>query len=574
MVEMDPGLRLQIELGINLLFVTVMTFFLVYIFVNSRRTRVQRCYCFLHTVVILLFIANFSVEIAPDIRSRWICIAATHIIKIHFDVLFIIYIRHIFKTRFRINFIIVMVVLYIITGTLLIVTNPVHHLFIREMTEQKTTFGILYYIIMGTGYCLLTIGMLLNIKTRIIKMDNLPYRIFSSVLALAGILFVHLSIMRISLLPFDIFPLLILACFTAYFIGGCKYGMFDIMSVGSRLGFEMFTDALLVIGRKGRVLYRNKACTLLEEKTLSYILAGFYSQSEAKPTRWKGSVSDLEIPEENGIRYLTVSIKPIRRGVFSSGKTILVIRDNTKINSAIRSLSEKNQYLEEMHESVKMLSEDARRLAVLSERNLMAKEIHDVMGHSLILALNTLESNKLLRTDSSAALKRIEQAVSEIGDSLKEIASTGYDESILPDPDEPLPKKVHHTMLAEKLRTLAVRLSGAGIVLETAAIDDLSDCEGKVLNAILRICQESITNAIKHGKASRIALSVKRKQDKIELLIVDNGRGSTGIIKGNGLTGMEERVKELQGNISFSSFEDQEGFMVRAVIPEAMSSGG
>ncbi len=95
----------------------------------------------------------------------------------------------------------------------------------------------------------------------------------------------------------------------------------------------------------------------------------------------------------------------------------------------------------------------------------------------------------------------------------------------------------------------------------------MDSCQKKITNDIYRICQESVTNAIKHGNAEKIAISIKNRSGFIELYILDNGKGCGEIIKGTGLSSMESRVQRLGGTINFSSFEGQEGFMVRAGIP-------
>ncbi len=572
-MEITSVLRLQIESGINLFFITVMTGFLVYIFINSKRTRVMYCYCLMHALLILLFAFNFASMISPDFSIRKFCIAATYIVKLFFDVLFILYIRHFFDpVRKLIS--LALVIIYIAAGSILIVTDPLHHLFIRKMTDTETFFGILYFICMAAGYAIQTAGMICIMKYRVGRLDNQAYRIVSSIIALVSIMFLHLSLLKIVSIPVDIFPLLILTGFAVYFIGALKYGMFDTISHGSSRSVEMYTDAILIINKKGKVRYKNKACDMLDEKTLKEILGRLHNGSlQHKPARWKGSKTDMEITQADGTRYLSVSAKPVRSGLFSSGKTIIIIHDNTKIFSAINSLSEKNQYLQEMNESIKMLAEDTKKLAVLSERNRLAKEIHDVIGHSLILALNTMESNKLLGNDIPSAMRRINQAVSEICSSLDEVSSARGNEAG-PENAEAAnrlsaagPEGTCRTKLLERLATLAARLSESGIALELAAMDDLDGCRENVINTIFRVCQESVTNAIKHGQASRITISIRSKAGSVELFIVDNGKGCINFEKGTGLTGMEERVRELNGTISFGSFEDREGFMVRAGIP-------
>jgi len=437
------------------------------------------------------------------------------------------------------------------------------------MTPTENVFGLLYYVIMGVGYILQTAGMISIMSIWVGKLDNIVYRVMSSVLALVSMLFLHLYLLRVYKMPVDYFPLLIQAGFTVYFIGGNKFGMFDIIPYGSRHGLELFTDALLIIGSKGQIDYKNKACGLLEEKTLYQILGRFLPQFVNKPVKRKEIKQDVEISESDGIKHFTVTVKPIKPGLFSTGKTIFIIHDNTAIFNAINRLSEKNQFLEEMNENIKELAEDAKNLTVLSERNLLAKEIHDVMGHSLILALNTMESNKLLRNDRITAVRRIEQAITEINNSLDEIAVSGTDESTLADMQDLLaePANPLRNMLFEKLEALASKLSATGIQLEVTSQGNLTACNDKVNGTIYRICQESVTNAIKHGHATRITISVKVKDNTIEMFIVDNGRGSVGFNMGNGLTGMEERVNDLNGTISFRSFEDNTGFLVRATIP-------
>ena len=570
-MEVSLILKLQIELGIHLLFITIMTGYLTYIILNSKRSKMLFCYCFLHGLLILLFTCNFLAMIAPEISVRWHCLAVSHIVKLVFDVLFILYIliRFSFKSRFVKILTLVLVIAYVTAGAWIILTNPSHHLFIKEMTPYENVFGVLYYVIMGVGYILQTAGMICIIKFWIKKLDNIAYRLLSSFLALASMLFLHLYLLRIFRMSVDFFPLLILAGFTVYLIGGIKFGMFDIIPHGSRHGLELFTDALLIIGNKGEILYKNKACGLLEEKTLLQILGRFLPQPAHKPAKHKAIKMDVEIPEVNSVKHFTVTVKPIKPGLFSTGKTIFIIHDNTAILSAINRLSEKNQFLEEMNENIEKLAEDSKKLTVLSERNLLAKEIHDVMGHSLILALNTMESNKLLHGDRTVAVRRIEQAISEINSSLEEIAVTGTDGAMLSNATDLLKesREMTQNMLSERLNTLASRLSGSGILLEISSLENLTACSDKANNTIYRVCQESVTNAIKHGRATRITISVKMKDNIIELFIVDNGCGNISFTRGNGLTGMEERVNNLKGTISFRSFEDNTGFLVRAMIP-------
>ena len=81
---------------------------------------------------------------------------------------------------------------------------------------------------------------------------------------------------------------------------------------------------------------------------------------------------------------------------------------------------------------------------------------------------------------------------------------------------------------------------------------------------IYRIVQESITNSIRHGEASRILVDIERKYGTLIVKIKDNGKGCKNIQKGFGLHHMEERLQLLQGQLTYNG---DDGFTVEAQIP-------
>jgi len=83
--------------------------------------------------------------------------------------------------------------------------------------------------------------------------------------------------------------------------------------------------------------------------------------------------------------------------------------------------------------------------------------------------------------------------------------------------------------------------------------------------AIYRLVQEGLTNAFRHGKATRIAIIISYIDSCIHVSIWDNGRGSEKVIEGIGLKGMRERIEALQGTVETSSL--QSGFTIKAKIP-------
>ncbi len=75
-----------------------------------------------------------------------------------------------------------------------------------------------------------------------------------------------------------------------------------------------------------------------------------------------------------------------------------------------------------------------------------------------------------------------------------------------------------------------------------------------------------MTNALRHGKATRITIAVRFAEESVDIIIADNGAGCMKLVKGNGIKGMEQRVNELEGFFSCGS-PDGEGFNLHVTIP-------
>jgi signal transduction histidine kinase len=99
---------------------------------------------------------------------------------------------------------------------------------------------------------------------------------------------------------------------------------------------------------------------------------------------------------------------------------------------------------------------------------------------------------------------------------------------------------------------------------------------GRKLDGVLfRIVQEGLTNAFRHGKATRVRINLWQTEGEILLSILDNGRGivpGTDVTDGIGLAGMRERLSEYGGEIRLGPVED--GFELAATIPYGMGGIG
>jgi signal transduction histidine kinase len=194
--------------------------------------------------------------------------------------------------------------------------------------------------------------------------------------------------------------------------------------------------------------------------------------------------------------------------------------------------------------------EGARR-HLAEERLEIARDVHDVVGHSLAtIALQAGVAEHLATDDTSReALKTIrrlsKESLAEVGamlDVLREGAA------------ERAP--------ARDLATLVEAVRNAGLDVELHADDS------PVSGTVYRIVQEALTNVVRHaGPGAKARVRVRSSNGQVEVEVRDDGRGPGATLhEGNGLTGMRERAAKLGGTFSAGAAADG-GFAVKAVLP-------
>ena len=212
------------------------------------------------------------------------------------------------------------------------------------------------------------------------------------------------------------------------------------------------------------------------------------------------------------------------------------------------------------------LLEQTRELAVLGERNRFAREIHDTLAQGftgIVLQLEAAE--QVLGASAPEVQDHMARAKGLARDSLQEARRSVWD--LLPQALEQLPLD---TAIREEVRR---RFNEQGSFSVSGEQRPLSS---SVQTALLRICQESLTNVSRHAVATRVSVKMAFHPDAVHLEVRDNGMGfdrdgaggSHGPGGGFGLMGMEQRARQLGGTIIVGS-EKGKGTVVEARIPTA-----
>ncbi len=220
-----------------------------------------------------------------------------------------------------------------------------------------------------------------------------------------------------------------------------------------------------------------------------------------------------------------------------------------------------------LHERNRLLAFERDQQAAVGaarERARIARELHDVVAHSL--------SVMVVQADGAAA--RAAQSPADAAAALRTIGDTGREALgqmrrllgvLRSDPEAglaPQPGAAQLDALVEQLvrAGLPARLSVEGTPRPLDAALDLT---------VYRLAQEGLTNVLKHaGPVSRVEVVLRYRGDAVELLLRDDGRGARaeGDGRGQGLVGMRERVDMLDGTLTAGPRPDA-GFEVRAVLP-------
>lgn len=200
-----------------------------------------------------------------------------------------------------------------------------------------------------------------------------------------------------------------------------------------------------------------------------------------------------------------------------------------------------NDQLESANAQLRQYALRIEDIATLQERNRIAREIHDSLGHSLtVLNLHLEAALKLWNSDLDEATEFLTEA--------KQLGSSALDDvrqSVFALRSDPLEGQT----LEEAIASLTDNFRRSTGVYPKSNIDISSQIPTEFKTAIYRIVQEALTNICKYAAATDVEIEIQTKTD-LQLMVADNGRGfnlnqnSTGF----GLQGMRERTKALGGN--------------------------
>ncbi len=266
---------------------------------------------------------------------------------------------------------------------------------------------------------------------------------------------------------------------------------------------------------------------------------------------------------------------------FAASWIIMVSKRNLALRQLMHEREQDQRELQKAHDTLELRVEErtrqlefqitarkeaeVRSKAILAERTRLAKELHDTLEQTLTgvtLQLNTVA--KLFKPEPDKAGYHLGLVRSMVRISQVDLRRSIWDLRS---------RELEAFDLSNALSISSNRIADcAGIPVEVNTKGDIRPLPEIVEENILRICQEAVTNTVKHASAHGVQIELEFHVDKVTLQIKDDGKGFTpghcaGPNDGHfGLLGMSERTKRLGGNIVVTSAPDR-GTIIHIELP-------
>ena len=306
-----------------------------------------------------------------------------------------------------------------------------------------------------------------------------------------------------------------------------------------------------ILGLPGKTssAHFTECLTNVHHDDLPAVLDGFQESvttGESRPLHYRvvaadGSTTDVE----------TVA-QPVRD---EAGRVVRVV-------GTVMDVTERNRVQEALR-----ASEKSRQAAVMAERDRVVRDVHDTLAHAFTGVIVQLEA-----ADDAASRGFEAEAGAHVARA-EAMARAGLQEarrSVM----ALRPQALEGNDLSAALRELVPRMTdGTSVVSEFVQTGVARQLPQAWDEHLLRIGQEALTNAIRHGHARRIAMELNFSDDAVLLRLTDDGRGfdTNSAFDGLGLAGIRARVASIGGHLSISSAPGS-GTTICVSVPQRAST--
>jgi signal transduction histidine kinase len=227
------------------------------------------------------------------------------------------------------------------------------------------------------------------------------------------------------------------------------------------------------------------------------------------------------------------------------------------LQQAEKARDQNQQLVDELQATHQKLQE----LAVLEERNRLARDLHDSVKQQVFAISMQLSAARTCMSESDKAYESVKQAErlaqqagAELTTLIRELRPPGLERKTL---SAAIQEHVNGWSRQNKIEAEINLDENVSVVLQAE-------------QALFRVLQEALANVVRHSQASKVEVTLKSEKEHVKLIIEDNGLGfdAEKIAKGVGLDSMQERLAAMNGNLEISS-QEAKGTRITATVRSA-----
>ncbi|MCR5601126.1 MAG: two-component sensor histidine kinase [Ruminococcus sp.] len=419
----------------------------------------------------------------------------------------------------------------------LITTNPLHFLYYSSFKAGSVEYGPFFYFFQFIYYVCIITGITMICLQDTKRASSISMQSILLILSAAIPLGINtLTLTGILKSKIELTPLFFGVSSILIIIALGRYGLLNINSIAIQDTITNINSGVVIFDINGRLTYKNKYAEelsiLKNVKTSDDFIS---SMSEISGTAIDSDFSSAEI--KLGSEYY--SLKQTHCS-------------NSRGNKVARVITISN--VTEYHELVSA----EKKLSLEQERNRIAQEMHDSAGHTFTMISSLARLLKYETEQKTPDMSKMLENISEI-DRLSRSGVTQLRCTINNLRDDEFMTSITK---AVQTVTTAVRGVETDVCVQGSEDSRYSFC----IREMYDNCRETVTNALRYSEATRIDIILKFLSDRVEMYILDNGKGCKNISEHNGLRGIRERTEALGGTVRFSSIKG-EGFNTMIKIP-------
>lgn len=461
---------------------------------------------------------------------------------------------------------------------LTLLTNNWHHMFYPQYGKTGFTFGAFFWAHLVYCYTSTILGIFLLLMFAFKKSNvEKTMAVYLAIAALAPFISNLLHVFRIIKVNSDITPLSLALSLVFFQIVTFRYRFLNIMPIAIREVFDTLNDPIVIIDMNEIIVDCNSSFEkLFDYRKHKKSLKTSHDFVQFLKTKITGENTVYEILDSIELenRHISsgeitlsvhintnflVTIHPVYNKKGKCFGKIVSFNDITDDKKLLANLKSKINELTELYAQLRYHTAIAEQLAVLKERERISRDIHDSLGQTLTLLLKLHEASLMVLRSNPDKAEELINSANKVGkEGFKKLKDFTMGLSI--------PHLGESQLLLESLKMLILKYTRLGMNVEFHLDGDLESLEDNCSDVIFRICQEALTNSMRHGKATQVNIFLRISYNALNLFIIDNGKSYGKIEKGFGISTMEDRVKKLSGNLQYGS-SNGSGFNIHVNIP-------